>query len=188
MLAEVFQPLLQTAQEYAAADPLYLRAPVDPDQISPAQYGTVTTIAGLDGEWVAWRPVSRPEPADFSSLEQALELQLPDDVKAFYGGYYGGNLACQHSRGNLDLLLVWHDADLRRLQENIIAHVLMKRRLKQRDTIFIAATDDDDWLISVLVADGAVYAEQVGREVSQCLAPSLADFIAQLQLVPPATE
>ncbi|MGP4763533.1 SecY-interacting protein Syd, partial [Klebsiella pneumoniae] len=66
------------------------------------------------------------------------------------------------------------------LQQNIVAHVLMKRRLKQRETVFIAATDDDNYLISMLLSSGEVYLERVGAEVSDCLAADLGQFLQQL--------
>lgn len=147
---------------------------VDPDQNSPCQYGDV-----VDAE-VHWRPVKAEPALDLSSTQQALELQFPAQLIQFYTSYFGGGLKVQHERGGVELLMSWHQADFERLQQNIIAHILMKRRLKQRETVFIAATDHDDYLVSVLVATGEVYLEKVGMEVKELLAPDLATFLRQL--------
>lgn len=146
----------------------------DPASPSPAQLGDIV------GNSVAWQPVVQQTPASFSNVEQALELTLHNDITQFYASYYGAGLAAQHARGKLMLLMVWNAADLARLQENIIGHILMKRRLKQRETVFFATTEDDDILLSVLNSSGEVYLEHVGQEVSEKLADDLAEFISQL--------
>ncbi len=146
----------------------------DPEQVSPCQYGDV-----VDGE-VHWHPVKADPALDLSKTQQALELEFPPQLIEFYTSHFGGGLKVRHERGELELLMSWHQADFERLQQNIIAHILMKRRLKQRDTVFIAATDHDDYLVSVLVATGEVYLEKVGMEVKELLATDLATFLQQL--------
>lgn len=135
---------------------------------------------------VEWKPVVQQERLDFSAVEQALELTLHQDIKLFYGLYFGGGLAATHPDGKLLLLMPWHEADCDRLKENIIGHILMKRRLKQRETVFIAVTDDEQTVISVLNATGEVFAERVGKEVERKLAANLAEFLQQLE--PASTE
>lgn len=146
----------------------------DPEMASPCQYGDV-----MDGE-VHWRPIKAEAVLDLSKTQQALELEFPAELITFYTSFFGGGLKVKHEKGELELLMSWHQADFERLQQNIIAHILMKRRLKQRETVFIAATDHDDYLISVLVATGEVYLEKVGMEVKDLLAPDLATFLTQL--------
>lgn len=142
---------------------------------SPSQVGDI-----IDGS-VQWQPVLQQPTADFSNVEQALELRLHPDIISYYQHYFGAGLAAEHQRGKLALLMVWNADDLARLQENIIGHILMKRRLKQRETVFFATTEDDDILLSVLNSTGEVYLERVGQEVSEKLASNLAEFISQLQ-------
>jgi SecY interacting protein Syd len=146
----------------------------DPASPSPCQQGDIT-----DNN-VHWQPVLQQPAADFSNVEQALELKLHADIKTYYSLYYGAGLAAEHARGKLALLMVWNADDVTRLQENIIGHILMKRRLKQRETVFFATTEDDDILLSVLNSTGEVYLEHVGQDVTEKLADNLADFIAQL--------
>lgn len=146
----------------------------DPAAPSPAQYGEV------QAEQVAWWPLVQQAPLRFDDLERGLEMELHPAVKAFYSTLWGGELQVRHPRGAASLLLLWHADDFVRLQQNIIGHVLMKRRLKQRETVFIAVTDEEDMMLSVLNSTGEVYLEQTGREVSQLIAPDLASFLAQL--------
>lgn len=150
----------------------------DPAAVSPCQFGEV-----VNGQ-VQWRAVPQSPLLSFNALEKALECRFPSSLCEFYGSYLGGGLSVHHERGGVELLMAWHVADFERLQQNIVAHVLMKRRLKQRETVFLAATDDDDFLISMLLATGEIYLEQVGKEVSECLAPDLSTFIAQLRIEP----
>ncbi|MEO3679472.1 SecY-interacting protein [Rheinheimera sp. FR7-31] len=146
----------------------------DPDSPSPCQRGDI------QHNQVQWQPVKQVQPADFANVEQALELELHADIKTFYQLYFGAGLAAQHPRGKLMLLMVWNDDDVKRLQENIIGHIIMKRRLKQRETLFFATTEDDDILLSVLNSTGEVYLEHVGQEVKEKLADNLAQFLSQL--------
>ncbi len=176
-VTQVFTQLLQNARETAEAAGASWFSYADPEVESPCQYGEVS--AELQ---VCWWPVMRSECQDFSNLEHGLEISLHPDLQAFYGHCYGGGLKVQHQRGNAELLMVWHQQDFSRLQQNIIAHILMKRRLKQRETVFFAVTDDDDIMLSVLNETGAVYLEHAGCEVKEQLAGSLAEFLQQLTL------
>lgn len=153
------------------------RAWADPDSPSPAQYGDVQQ------EQVAWWPVVQVEPLDFTGLEQGLGITLHPSVKEFYATLWGADLPVAHPRGPAALLLLWHADDFVRLQQNLIAHVLMKRRLNQRETLFFAVTDEEDSMLSVLNSTGEVYLERAGQEVSQLLAPDLHSFLLQLSPV-----
>jgi SecY interacting protein Syd len=179
-VTRIFAELLQKAQQQAANNGEVWRSYADPALMSPCQYGDV------EAELVSWWPAENTDTTDFSGLEQALELSLNAELKAFFSAYYGAGLPLQHPRGPVELLMVWHQADFERLQQNIIAHILMKRRLKQRETIFFAVTDDDDMMLSVLNCTGEVYLERAGTEVKEKLADSLGAFLQQLT-VPHAT-
>ncbi|MDX1538224.1 SecY-interacting protein [Arsukibacterium sp.] len=174
-LAECYQNFINQTQNWYQQQNLTLQAwTADPASPAPCQ------LAVLDDNQVSWQPVRQQPPADFSNIEQALELSLHPDIKQFYSLYYGAGLGASHSRGPLQLLMVWDQDDLARLQENIIGHILMKRRLKQPETVFFALTDDDNILLSVLNRSGEVYLETVGKDVKEKLAESLADFFSQL--------
>jgi len=141
---------------------------------SPCCYGEVSEQASL------WRPVLQQGALDFSKLETGLEIKIDAAFQDYFCTWWGDHLNARTERGELQLLLVWNDDDFQRLQENLIAHVLMKRRLGQRDTLFFAQTEDDDFLLSVLNQTGEVVLEPVGKEPQEVLAPSLADFLQTL--------
>lgn len=138
-------------------------------------------LTPVGDDQVEWKPVLQEQHLDFTAVEQALELQLHQDIKHYYGTWLGGGLAAAHPDGKLLLLMPWHEADCDRLKENIIGHILMKRRLKQRETVFIAVTDDEQTVISILNETGEVFAERVGKEVERKLADNLAAFLQQLE-------
>jgi SecY interacting protein Syd len=131
-------------------------------------------------EWVNWQPRLREEPATFLGLEEALEISINTQLVNYFCRYWSDNLSAQSSRGELQLLQVWNQDDFVRLQQNLVAHVLMKRRLKQSDTLFFALTDEEDFMICVDNATGQVVLEQVGLEPKEVLAKDLASFIASL--------
>jgi SecY interacting protein Syd len=84
------------------------------------------------------------------------------------------------------LLQTWSEEDYLRVQENLIGHLVMKRRLKQSPTLFIATTDSELEVISVCNLTGEVVLEQLGTEKRSLLAPDLEQFIAELQVELPA--
>ncbi|MDZ7868460.1 MAG: SecY-interacting protein [Rheinheimera sp.] len=176
-MSELQQQLLLLAEQCrlkAEQQGDHWRAFADPAEVSPAQYGEPSE------EQVGWWPVAQHDPLDFSGLEQGLGLTLHSSVKEFYATLWGADLQVSHPRGPAGLLLLWHPGDFIRLQQNLIAHVLMKRRLKQRETVFFAVTDEEDSMLSVLNSTGEVYLEQTGQEVKQLLAPDLLSFLRQL--------
>jgi SecY interacting protein Syd len=118
--------------------------------------------------------------ASLANLNEALDFLLPPALSDFYCSCFAYHLEVHFAGKNLTLLQVWNEDDFRQLQENIIGHVLMKRRLRQRDTIFIGFTEDDEEIISVDIGTQAVVVERVGQEWEVELAPDLPTFIAQL--------
>lgn len=174
-LVQVLTEFIEQSVQWHQQQQLPLVTWADPADTSPCQQKDIAP------QQVQWQPVLQPESTSFSNVEQALEFTLHPDIVAFYSLYFGAGLAAEHSCGKLELLMVWNNADLARLQENMIGHILMKRRLKQRETVFFATTDDDEYLLSVLNSSGEVYLEKVGHEVTVKLADNLAEFILQLQ-------
>ncbi|GAC13338.1 SecY-interacting protein [Aliiglaciecola lipolytica] len=135
---------------------------------------------GEQDEWVNWRPILQTAPASFEHFEQALDLKMDEQLKQYYTCFWSDNLNANTERGNLQLLMPWNEEDFERLQKNLVAHVLMKRRLGQEETLFFAITDEDDFIVSVHNQSGKVMLEQVGLEPKETLAESLEEFIQQL--------
>ncbi|WJG10419.1 SecY-interacting protein [Aliiglaciecola sp. LCG003] len=136
---------------------------------------------GEQDEWVPWLPVRQNQHATLTDFEQALDLKVNPQLSEYFTCYWSENLNAKTPRGNLQLLLPWNQADFERLQQNLIGHVLMKRRLKQPETLFFAVTDEDDFFISIDNASGRVMLEQVGLEPTEVLAENLVEFLQQLQ-------
>lgn len=128
-----------------------------------------------------WSPVARNEKLNFDNINQAFNLELHPDIVDYYHSFYSGTLDCTYHDDKLFLLQAWNQADYDLLQENILGHLLMKQRLKQPPTIFIASTDDDLYLISVLNETGEVVLEPVGKPHCQVLASSISEFLEQLK-------
>jgi SecY interacting protein Syd len=134
-----------------------------------------------DGDWVAWKPILREVPGVFTGLEAGLEMIIHPDIIAYYGRYWSDNLNAKAEQGRLQFLQAWNEEDYQRLQQNIVGHILMKRRLKQAETLFFALTDEDDFILSIDNASGEVMLEQVGLVPQEILAPNLASFLETLQ-------
>jgi SecY interacting protein Syd len=137
--------------------------------------------AAQQDQWVNWQPKLRETLGAFQGLEEALEITINPQLVSYYGRYWSDNLNAQSSRGELQLLQVWNQDDFVRLQQNLVAHVLMKRRLKQSETLFFALTDEEDFMICVDNTTGQVVLEQVGLQPKEVLADDLASFITTLK-------
>lgn len=139
---------------------------------------------GQQDQWVKWLPVQREQHASLVDLEQALQIDIHPHLREYYTAYWSDNIDAKAEKGNLQLLFPWNQDDFIRLQQNLVGHVLMKRRLKQADTLFFAVTDEDDFILTVHNETGHVMLEQVGLEPQEILANSLAEFIDSLQPAP----
>lgn len=129
------------------------------------------------GENVAWQPVRQTDDVDWTDFESALDFSLHPSIKDYFKCYWSDNLQAKHALGRLELIQVWNEADFERLQQNLIGHVLMKRRLKQKETLFFALTDQEDEILSIDNTTGEVVLEQVGLEPKKVIAANLASFI-----------
>ncbi|NTS78269.1 SecY-interacting protein [Catenovulum sp. SM1970] len=147
----------------------------DDEWQSECELGTVESAKSF------WKPLQRQQALDFTNIDNALEITTHPDLALYYGTLISAGLDASFEGEALQLLQVWNDEDLNMLQQNMISHILMKQKLKQRITLFLAVTDDDSLLISLLNETGEVVLEPVGKEPIRVLAPSLADFIAQLK-------
>lgn len=148
---------------------------LDPDWPSPCLYGP------LDHGRQCWRPVLRQAPGSMANLESALDTRFHPAVTAFYGHWFSQPVSACFKGLGLTLLQPWNEADYERLQENLLAHWLMQRRLKLPESHFLATTRRDDRVISLDNASGAVQLEQLGVGRLALLAPDLASFLDRLE-------
>jgi len=136
---------------------------------------------GKIGEKVLWQPVKQQQAASWQDFEKALGLTLHPSISTFYQCYWSDNLSATHTSGKLELIQVWNEADFARLQQNLIGHILMKRRLKQAETIFFALTEEEDFILSINNLSGEVVLEQIGLEPKQVIAADLASFLSSIE-------
>ena len=101
-----------------------------------------------------WQPVKQEDNLSFENVERAMEYPLDESFKAFFTLYYADNISAQHADGQLQFLQAWSKTDFERLQQNLIGHLMMKARLKQAPTLFIAVTDQEDLNIVINNATG----------------------------------
>ena len=149
------------------------------DPLWPSPCINESIEALTEGQEVTWTPVARPVD-DMSEFGRALDLDLSAPLLEFYAAFYAEHLEVTINQGKITLLQAWNEEDFERLQENLIGHVLMKRRLKQADTLFIGLPENDNYLISVLMSTGEVMLEPVGKEPTEVISPSLTHFFESL--------
>ncbi|KEQ16214.1 SecY-interacting protein [Endozoicomonas numazuensis] len=150
----------------------------DSDWPSPCEQQEVADLAE-----VSWQPVVCEPRLDFDNIESALELELHPDIKAYYGSFYSANLPARTGEGELELLFAWSSKDFERLQENLLGHIWMKRKLRQPVTLFFAVTDMEDINLTLNNETGEIWAEKVGKKPHRKVASNMAEFLNTLEPV-----
>ncbi|WP_256853293.1 SecY-interacting protein [Pantoea sp. Fr+CA_20] len=133
------------------------------------------------GERALWQPQPFSLPPSLDAVERALEIQLDPQITAFYTSQFAGDMRASYEQNRLTLLQVWSEEDFVRLQENLIGHLVMQRRLKQAPTLFIATTDSEENIISLCNISGNVILETPGQKKRATLASDIPSFLNNLQ-------
>lgn len=130
----------------------------------------------LHGQTIQWQPQQRSVAIGFENIEQALEIPLHQDIKAYYGTMFSGSLFAQFNDWQVELLQVWNDQDLDNLSGNIIGHILMQRKLKQSHTVFIGCLINSEKMLCIDNEKGQVVIETAGNKQREVVADSLLSF------------
>ena len=93
---------------------------------------------------------------------------------------YSGGVICEFDGHSIELIQVWNDQDFLMLQENMIAHFMMQKRLNKPASMFIASCSDEMQIISILNETGQVQLETLGKNQEAVLAESVAEFLEKL--------
>jgi SecY interacting protein Syd len=147
----------------------------DPEWPSPCEIQN-----SLEANMIGWQPIEMPKTQSLEAVERGIELSLHRDIHAYYTSFYNGDIPAYHQGNKLWLLQAWNEQDFEVMQENILGHLVTKRRLKQTPTVFIAVTDEPDLNIVVKNEDGSVWLEYVGKEPHKELATSISLFLDTL--------
>ena len=151
---------------------------------SEALYGVPSPcVVENRGECVLWQPQPFSAERHLAAVERALELELQPAVVKYYTTQYAGDMQAIFEQQAITLLQVWSEADFVRIQENLIGHLVMKRRLKQTPTLFIATTFSDAEVVSVCNLTGEVLCETLGTPRRETFAPDIRTFLNKLQPV-----
>ncbi|WP_022941263.1 SecY-interacting protein [Psychromonas hadalis] len=148
----------------------------DTEWLSPCQ------VDKIDEKTISWKPVKLSD-VSFKNIEEALEITLHPSITELFCSFYADGIPCLFDGHPVDLIQVWNEDDFKLLQENMIAHFMMQKRLKQPASMFIASCSDEMQVISILNETGEVQLETLGKKQETLLAPNLVEFIAKLQPV-----
>lgn len=139
-------------------------------------------ITSLD-EKVLWQPQPFTLEHNVNAVERAMDIVVQPAVHAFYTTQFAGDMRARFASETLTLLQTWSEDDFQRVQENLIGHLVTQKRLKLAPTLFIATLESELDVIAVCNLHGEVIKETLGTRKRDVLAPSLAEFLTQLEPV-----
>jgi SecY interacting protein Syd len=154
-----------------------------PQQLFDGQWLSSCQVEKVQDDMITWTPIERDDNVGLTNIEEALNIKLHPSIPALFCSYYADGIPCLFDGHPVDLIQVWNDEDFKLLQENMIAHFMMQKRLKKPASMFIASCSDEMQIISILNETGEVQLETLGKKQEAILAPNLAEFLAKLQPV-----
>ena len=144
-------------------------------------------VVDTQGEAVFWQPQPFSLAQNISAVERALDIVVQQPLHSYYTTQFAGDMQARFADETADetmtLLQTWSPDDFQRVQENLIGHLLVQKRLKLSPTLFIATLDSELEVISVCNMSGEVIKETLGTRKRTTLSPSLASFLNSLKPV-----
>ena len=129
-----------------------------------------------------WQPVQQTTTLDFSGLARAAEESIHADIKAYFGGFWSATLSTSAEEGEVNLIQLWNEEDFHRLIENLIGHLLLKRRQRRPFSVFFANTEiNSDLFLTINNQDGSIWLEAPGKKPLRQVEANLAAFLTRLQ-------
>lgn len=132
---------------------------------------------------VFWQPQPFDGEPNVNAVERALDIVVQPALHAFYSTQFAGDMPARFGTQMLTLLQTWSPDDFRRVQENLIGHLVTQKRLKISPTLFIATLDSELDVIAICNLTGQVVIETIGTAKRTVLAPSATEFLNQLEPV-----
>lgn len=151
-----------------------------PQQAYDPEWRSTCELDECSGGMIEWQPILRDPKINLKNIEAALEIQLHNSISTFFCSYFADVTPCLFEDHPIELIQVWNDDDFAMLQENMIAHFLMQKRLDQPASMFIASCSDEMQIISIINKTGQVQLENLGKGTERILAESLPEFISKL--------
>lgn len=127
---------------------------------------------------VLWQAVEAQH--SLAIVEEVIGINIHPSAHDFYGSQYAGDMAANWQGRTINLVQVWSEEDFSRLEQNLIAHLSMQKKLKRHPTIFIAATDDNSEIIAIDNVTGEIVLEKLIDNQKDFLAPNLVAFLSAL--------
>lgn len=140
-------------------------------------------IISSTGTMVTWRPQPFTLAENVNAIERALDIVVQPALHAFYTTQFAGDMRARFQSQTFTLLQTWSPDDFRRVQENLIGHLVTQKRLKLSPTLFIGTLESDTEVISLCNLSGEVVKETLGRRQSVVLSSSLTAFLNELEPV-----
>ena len=140
-------------------------------------------ISATDDDGVFWQPQPFSLEQNINAVERALEIVVQQPLHSYYTTQFAGDMQARFADESMTLLQTWSPDDFQRVQENLIGHLLVQKRLKLSPTLFIATLDSELDVISVCNMSGEVIKETLGTRKRTTLSPSLASFLNSLKPV-----
>lgn len=138
-------------------------------------------ISATDDDGVFWQPQPFSLEPNISAVERALDIVVQQPLHVFYTTQFAGDMTARFADEAMTLLQTWSPDDFQRVQENLIGHLLVQKRLKLSPTLFIATLDSELDVISVCNMSGEVIKETLGTRKRSTLSSSLASFLNSLK-------
>lgn len=86
---------------------------------------------------VYWQPQPFEGEENVNAVERAFDIMVQPALHAFYTTQFAGDMPAQFADEKLTLLQTWSQDDFRRVQENLIGHLVTQKRLKLPPTLFM---------------------------------------------------
>ncbi|WP_034946754.1 SecY-interacting protein [Erwinia oleae] len=129
---------------------------------------------------IYWLPQPFTLAKNLDAVERALDIRLQPSVVAWYTTQFAGDMHAELAGERVTLLQTWSEEDFVRVQENLIGHLLMKRRLKHSPTLFIGTLTSELDVVSVCNLSGEVIKETLGTNRRSVLAATIDVFLREL--------